>query len=140
MVVPPYADAQDVAAIWRPLSAAETVVVEARIMMASRYLARRVRQSVGSSLDDLVDAGSLDMDDVRDLVAEMVLRAVSRPGYLRQEMTTVDDGSISRTYDASVSDKAGVFVTDAELADLLGPVGKPGSGAFTIVPGDPAWT
>lgn len=131
----PYADVQDVASIWRPLTDAEVIVVAARIMMASRLVARKVRQLTGSSLDDLVDAGSIDADDVRDLVAEVTLRAVSRPGFVRQEMETVDDGSVSRTYDQSVSDKSGVFVTDDEMADLLVTWGVPETGAFSVTPG-----
>ena len=131
----PYATAQDVADIWRPLTSNETTVVESRIMSASRLVARRVRQQTGADLDGLITAGSIDYDDVKDIVVEMAFRAVSRPGFTRQESVTVDDGTISRTIDASVSGKSGVFITDDELATLLVAWGTPDTGAFSIAPG-----
>lgn len=131
----PYATPQDVADIWHPLSEAETVVVTARIASASRLLARKVLGQTGTRLDDLITAGSVDGEDARDLVAEMAFRAASRPGFIRQESVTVDDGTVARTIDASVSGKSGVFVTDDELATLLSAWGVPDTGAFSIAPG-----
>jgi PIN domain nuclease of toxin-antitoxin system len=125
----PFADPSDVAAIWRPLTDAESVVVAARIMQASRLLRRKVQQFTGSSLDALIAGGPITAADVTDVVADMVHRALTMKPFVKQQSTTVDDATISVTFDSSVSDQGGVFITDEEVFDLLGPVR---SGAFEI--------
>lgn len=127
-----YATADDVAAIWRPLTTAEEGVVTARLAQASRIVTREVQRVTGVSVDGLILAGELTADDVKDVVVDMVYRLVSIPGFVRQESVTVDDGSRSFTYDASVS-KGGLFLSDDELSLLTG--GSSGA-AFTVIPGD----
>ena len=136
----PLADVADVVAIWRALSSAETEVAIARIMQASRMLRRRVQQVTGSSLETLLAGGTFTSEDVADVVAEMVFRAMTQPGFVRQESVTVDDGSRSRTFDASVSGRGAMFATDEEITGLVGDWSRNDSGAFTVVPGDPVWT
>ena len=136
----PFAIPDDVQAIWRPLTDAERQVAFARIDQASRLIRRKVLQITGTALDALITAGTIGADDVKDVVAEMVLRTFTLTAYVRQESVAVDDGSRSQTFDSAVSGKGGVFVTDDELDDLLGIIGRRDSGAFTVVPGDPVWT
>lgn len=125
----PFADPSDVEAIWRPLTDAESIVVASRIMQASRLLRRKVLQLVGVSLDDLIVSGPITAADVTDVVADVVHRALTMKPFVKQQSTTVDDATISMTFDSSVSDQGGVFITEAEVFDLLGPVR---SGAFEI--------
>lgn len=136
----PFADPSDVEDIWRPLSDAETVLVASRIMQASRMVRREVPLVGGLTVDQRITAGTLTAGDVKDVVAEMVLRVMSIPQYVRQESVTVDDGSRSRTYDASVSGAGGMFITDKELRSLSGRRGTRQK-AFTIYPGPGlSWT
>jgi hypothetical protein len=67
---------------------------------------------------------------VKDVVAEMVLRTFTLAPYVRQQSVAVDDGSQSNTIDSSVSDKGGVFLTEAELQTLSGRRG--GTKATTV--------
>lgn len=125
----PFAAPDDVAAIWRPLSLTERGVVAARIDQASRLLRRKATQLSGVSLDALITSGALTAGDVSDVVAEMVKRAMTMPGFVKQQSTTVEDVTKSVTFDSSVSGRGGIYVTDGELFDLLGPVR---TGAFEI--------
>jgi len=136
----PFAEASDVAAIWRPLTDAEVSVATARIDQASRLVRRKVREITGTTLDALITAGTLTVDDVKDVVTEMVLRTFTLGAYVKQQSVSVDDGSTSNTIDSSVSGKGGIYLLDDELSALVGSVGRLNSGAFTIVPGDPVWT
>ena len=122
MATTPLAGISDVEAIWRPLTDAETVVCSTRIDQASRLLRRRVQQLGGGSIDDLVTAGSLTAGDVADVVAEIVKRAMSMPGYVKQQSITIDAATKSTTFDNVVSGRGGVFITDDEVYELLGPM------------------
>ena len=104
-------------------------------MQASRMLRRRVLQVTGSTLDTLLTGGSFTSEDVADLVVEMVFRAMTQPGFVRQESVTVDDGSRSRTYDASVSGRGALFITDDEICALVGDWSRNDTGAFSVTPG-----
>lgn len=136
----PFADPGDVQAIWRPLTDAEWQIVYTRIESASRLVRRKVLRATRVSLDTLIANGTVDAGSVKDLVVEMVLRVMTIPALVRQESVAVDDGSRSRTYAASVSERSGLYVTDVELTDLVGGAGAR-QRAFTIYPGPgPSWT
>ena len=131
----PFATPGDVEAIWRPLSDAEVVNALARIDSASRLVRRKVREATGGTLDDLITAGTLTADDVKDVVVEMVLRTFKLTQYTRQGSVSVDDGSISNTIDSSVSGKGGIYLLDYELDTLIGTAATVSGGAFEIVLG-----
>lgn len=125
-----FADIGDVAAIWHsPLSDAETFVVAARLGEASQL----VRDTV-PSVDARILDGSLSALTVKYIVANMVQRLVSHPAFVRQQSVSIDDGNKSVTFDASVS-KGSLFLTEDELARLLGVSDAAGGQAFEIVLG-----
>lgn len=130
----PFATPGDIEAIWRPLTDAETGKAVARIEQASRLVRREVPLVKGLTVDQRITAGTLTVDDVRDVVSEMVLRTFTLTPYVRQQSVAVDDGSKSNTFDSSVSDKGGVYLTEAELRTLSGRRSS-GGRAFTIIPG-----
>jgi hypothetical protein len=88
----------------------------------------------GLTVDQRITAGTLTEDDVRDVVSEMVLRTFTLTPYVRQSSVAVDDGSKSNTFDSSVADKGGVYLTEAEVRTLSGRRAS-GGRAFTIIPG-----
>lgn len=129
----PFAEVVDVSAIWPAYTDAYEMLVEARIEKASRI----VREQV-PDVDTRITNGTLDPMTVTDVVVDMVERVVSVARYVRQESTTVDDGSESRTYVAAVAE-GGMFISPDELRRLQGrSMARPR--AFTIYPGPgPAW-
>lgn len=131
----PFATPGDVEAIWRPLTDAEQTIADARIESASRLVRRKVREATGTALDDMITAGSLTADDVKDVVVEMVLRTFQLSGYVRQGSVAVDDASKSNTIDSSVSGKGGIYLLDYELESLIGTAVTVTGGAFEIVLG-----
>lgn len=69
-----YATVDDLAAAWRPLTAAEEVRADALLARASRMILRR-----WSDVDERIAAGDLHAADVADVVLEMVQSAMSSP-------------------------------------------------------------
>lgn len=127
----PFATPSDVEAIWRPLTPNEEMLAYNRAMQASRLIRREVPLVKGLTVDQRITAGTLTADDVKDVAAEMVKRTFTLPEFVRQQSVSVDDGSQSNTIDSSVSDKGGVFLTDAELQTLSG---RRGGRKATTVP------
>lgn len=124
-----FADFTDVAAIWRPLTDTEISVVIARIEQASQQV-----RDIVPTVDARIAAGSLSADTVRFVVRDMVFRLVSHDMFVRQQSVTVDDGSKSVTFDAAVS-KGEMFITESELAALLGASSAVYGSAFEIALG-----
>jgi hypothetical protein len=118
---PPLATPEDVAARWRPLTAAEEDVAAAFIEDASAIVRARV-PTVDARLAD----GSLSGDLVAMVVAGMVRRLMQSPPP-GMSSWTVDDYT-ERFYEVQAS----LVLPDADL-DLLAPAGAT-SGAFTIRP------
>lgn len=116
-----YATAADVAALLaRELDAAETALVERRLDQVERMILRRIPDLAGQT-----EAGQIDADDVRDVMAEAVLRVVRNPDGIYSE----SDGSYTYTKSAAAADNS--LRLTAEEWDTLGVrVGK----MFTLVP------
>lgn len=126
----PLADPQDIEGIWRGLSDAETVIATGQI----RYASAMVRQQV-PSVDARVEAGTLDSDLVRGVVASMVQRVLMNPG--RNRVVAIDDTRLEK--DASIS-TGELYLSATELASLQpsSVVGSSSAGAFSIrFPGVP---
>ena len=122
-----FASTADVAARWRPLSAAETTVATALITDASAVLRARV-----PTIDARVTAGDLPVALPRSVCVQMVLRVLRNPDGLVSEQ--IDDYGIRRADSATGT----LYVTDDELSLLTE---APGSGAaFTAYPAyTPGW-
>ena len=119
--VPPLAVPEDVAARWRPLTAAEEELVTALIDDASRMVRAMV-----PTVDTRIAAGTLDAELVAGVVARMVKRVMEDPSG-RLQSWTVDD------YTERWSEvQAGLWISDSDM-DLLLPAGV-SSAAFTIRP------
>lgn len=132
--LPPFADATDVVAIWREPTADEAARLDGLIDQASQTVRDEVPLVGGLSVDERIADGSLSDLTVRRIVVAMVHRVVAVPQFVRQQSTTVDDGTESMTFDASVS-SGEMHLTDREFAVLTGRRGRSGQRAFTITPG-----
>lgn len=130
-----YAVPADVAAIWRPLTPAEVIAVNARIDQASAI----VRSEV-PTVDDRIDAGTLDRAVVSGVVADMVRRVMLNPDGVRQRSRSIDDYQESVTVDSSVSESA-LYLTAREYRLLANSGSGRGNGqkAFMINPGTPVF-
>lgn len=121
--MPALADADDVQAIWRPLTDAELAVVLGQVRFASAIVRRRV-----PSVDARLAAGTLDADLVRGVVASMVKRALLNPD--QNIEVAIDDMRLKKS--DAVSGE--LYLSDDELA-LLRPnslIGSTTGGAFSI--------
>jgi hypothetical protein len=135
----PYADWTDVK-IGRAFTADEIESVIDLIGQASQMVRDSVPGVGGLDVDERIADGSLSSDTVRRVVVAMVKRIVSVPQFVRQRSVAVDDGSESVTYDSSVSGGE-MFISERELASLMGKRGRPGQRAFTVTPvGAYPWT
>ena len=137
--LPPFADVADVTAIWRDVTDAESNVIAARIEQASQQVRDEVPLVGGLTVDERIESGALSESSVRRVVVAMVHRVVSIPAYARQQSVTVDDGTMSTTFDSSVSGGE-MFITEREYATLISRR-RLRQRAFTITPGPgPSWT
>jgi hypothetical protein len=114
-----FADYTDVQGIWRTLTDDEIIRVTARIAEASQMVRDEVPLVNGLDVDERILAGTLSAATVRNVVVSMVERVVVPARFVRQESSTVDDGSESRTIDASVS-SGEMFISSNELRRLMG--------------------
>jgi hypothetical protein len=144
--VEPFADVQDVQAIWRPLSDDESVLVAAWIIEASQQVRDEVPDVGGLDVDERValaaDAAHyLSAATVRSVVARMVRRVLMNPEGARQRSQSVDDYSESVTVDSSLS-SGEMFISPREMARLLGSRGGSGGGAFSVdtAPASAMWS
>jgi|GEM_PF-6447766 len=118
----------DVEAHWRPLSAAELITAQSWLDMAWRIL---LVDSPG--IQARIDADTVDVDLVIDILAEAVARKGKNADGKRQESVTIDDATRSWTLDASIS--AGeLFFTPDELRRLLGEGGRRRVSIFSVMP------
>ncbi|MCW2674790.1 MAG: hypothetical protein JWP14_3379 [Frankiales bacterium] len=117
-----YAEQPDVEAFFRPLTTAEAATIDRKIDYASSLLDHAV-----PSLAGRLDREEVSADLVRDVVANIVVRALRNPDGAKQKSQTIGPTSVSVTLD----DKSGlgaIVVTDADIAALSpprthGPVG-----------------
>lgn len=105
----PFAEPEDVTVLYRPLSTAETATVTALLAHASVMLRARF-----PTLDAKILAGTLDPEQVKVAVVNMVLRVLRNPGGLKSETV----GPFSRTWDTG-SGGGLLTITSAET-DILG--------------------
>lgn len=115
----PFADVQDVAAIWRSLSDDESNLVAAWIDEASQQIRDEVPDVDGLDVDERITAGTLAATTVRSVVARMVRRVLMNPEGARQRSQGVDDYQESVTLDASLS-SGEMFISEREMARLMG--------------------
>ncbi|MEU1526931.1 Gp19/Gp15/Gp42 family protein [Nocardia rhamnosiphila] len=108
--MPTYAEPTDVAArLGRELSPDETTLVTTRLDDAERMIRRRI-----PDLSEQITAGSIDVEDVKQVEAEAVLRVVRNPEGYRQET----DGNYS--YMLSAESASGVLDIKPNEWALLG--------------------
>lgn len=109
----PFADAGDVAARWRPLTDAETVVASTLVVDASTLLRQRF-----PGIDDQVTSGAVDPNILTMVVAGMVKRALVAPDDgVSQESETVGPYSRSQSF---ANPMRNVFLTAADITLILG--------------------
>lgn len=106
-----YATADDVRKLWgkATLTQEETDLVELRIAQAERLILRRI-----PDLADKIASGEIDVEDVKTVVCEAVLRVARNPdGYVQES-----DGNYS--YMVATGSNAGrLYITEDEW-ELLG--------------------
>lgn len=118
---------EEVAAIWRPLTPAESDVVDGLARYAWLVLSHEV-----PGLSSRVEADPDLADLVRIELALAIKRVLVNPDFTRQVSTTVDDSTVSRTIDQAVSSGL-LYFPDSSL-DRLRPRRR--GGAFSI---NPSW-
>lgn len=112
-----FATVTDVANLWRPLSSEETTRATTLLGMASR----RVRRDF-PDIDARILAGTVDADDVRDVVASLVLPALGGPPVPGARSWSVASGAESRSVSlSSGSTTADVFEYLGWMLDILNP-------------------
>jgi hypothetical protein len=109
--------------------------VQALINVAERRLVKLVRD-----LRERVDSGAVDLADVRDVVAQAVIRYMRNPAGLTQSSITEGPWTRSDSYAAAAAAQAGVGITftEDELDALRAPGALP-EGIGVIHQGLPAW-
>ncbi|MER7331668.1 MULTISPECIES: hypothetical protein [unclassified Micromonospora] len=114
----PFATPEQVAAVFRPLTAAEAAIVAARLAAASRMLRGRF-----PDLDARIAAGTLDPDLAADAAVAMVLRVIRKPGALAGvgNLKAEATGPFRRDYYPDEDGDLDLVVTDAEVALLTPP-------------------
>lgn len=105
-----FATYNDVAARWRPLSAAEQETAETLLTDVSGLIRSQV-----PTIDARLDAGTLDAGIVRMVAARSVIRSMQNPEGYRTE----SDGDYSYTRDESRT-SGELYVSAADLALLRG--------------------
>lgn len=109
----PFATSDDVAARWRPLSAAEQVVADTLCSDASNLIRARF-----PGIDDQVTSGAIDAEVLTQVVAGMVKRAMVAPSDgITSQSEGVGPYSRSQTY---ANPLGNVFLTQADLTLILG--------------------
>lgn len=113
----PYATAEQVAALWRPLSPAELERVNELLPIVSDAL-RQEAANLDRDLDDMIANGKVLETVVRSVTVDVVARAL---------MTPTDDAPMSQFSQSALGytvsgtflvPGGGLFIKDAELARL----------------------
>jgi len=128
----PEVTADDIAGRWRPLTAAETVVAEARIEDAGAQLRTALRlrgihqPPTFATAEEFADWERRYVSTIADVVA----RFLKNTDGWAEEREQIDDWSLTRRR-ARDSEEGELFISDAE-ADALVPRVKSRRGAFSI--------
>jgi hypothetical protein len=117
--VDPLAGTADIEGLWRPLNQAERDRSWNLLRLASSIVRSRV-----PTIDDRIAAGTLDVELVRGVVVQMVVRALQNPGGARSKSV----GAVSVTFDQPTS---GLVLTEDEQA-MLSPNRKPRIGTARL--------
>lgn len=125
-VEPVVIDQQDIEAVWRPLSAAEGLIVPGLSTQAwIRLLVPR------PDLPQDLASGAVTQESVASAMVSMIVRVLKNPDSVRQLSKSYDDWSKSQTFDSSVS-TGELYVNEHELA-LVTPVSAvPERGAYSV--------
>lgn len=112
-----YATTQDIATLWRPLTAEETSRADALLPIVSDSL-RQEAHFVGRDLDEMIQTGEVYSSVVKDVVVDVVARALmtstdSEP--MTQMSQSALGYSVSGTY---LVPGGGLFIKRSELARL----------------------
>lgn len=108
----PLATVEDLEAAWRPLSEQDQARAEALINRASRKVRRR-----WTDVDDRIAAGTLDAEDISDVVLEMVQVAMTQIPGVAQQSEGSGPFSQSATY---TNPNARLYFTDDMIAVFEG--------------------
>lgn len=120
----------DIEARWRPLTEAEAIIAATRLEDAWRKLKRNV-----SGIETRMAADEdLEADVVRVLADAVIrlLRSAQTDG-LKRRTVAVDDGSATYERDTDY-DRAALYFTEGELADLSGGTTRGRARAFSVMP------
>jgi hypothetical protein len=94
----PFAEPEDIALVWRPLSSAEKLVARGLIAQAGTKLRMLVR-----GIDRLIDGDELLTAVAHDAVVNAVKRVLMNPEGLRQRSSTTGPFTDSDTVDTTLS-------------------------------------
>ncbi|MDN4616413.1 Gp19/Gp15/Gp42 family protein [Leifsonia sp. F6_8S_P_1B] len=112
-----FADPDDVAEVWQPLTPEQVLVAKALLEQASLKLRLAARRR-GRDMDAMVTADDLTAQAARVAVVNAVKRVLMNPEALRQISETTGPFSTSKTIDSSLS-SGELYIESADLADLL---------------------
>jgi hypothetical protein len=124
-----FAVAADVAAVWRPLTAAETEVAGTLVTYASALL-----RSLVPNIDQRITDGDLDGALARLAVVQMVKRVLINPEGVRSESETTGPFSESKTWDVGRA-VGRLSVTAEDLALVAGRAAGPRVRSIRLQPG-----
>lgn len=111
------------------------VYAQALIDMAERRLVKLVR-----GLRERIANGSVDLADVRDVVAQAVIRYMRNPGGLTQSSITEGAWTRSNSFAAAAAAQAGTGITFTEdELDALRPPGEMPDGIGVVHQSIPRW-
>jgi len=121
----------DIEARWRSLTSAETAIADTRLDDAWRKLKRDIPDLEARMVGD----DDLTADVIRVLADAVIrlLRSALTDG-LKRRTVAVDDGSATYERDTEY-DRAALYFTEAELADLAATPTAPRARAYSVMPG-----
>lgn len=124
----PFAEPSDVAGIWRPLTAQETVTATGLIAQASAKLTSIAREA-GIDIQAYINGDALRIELAKVAVANAVKRVLQNPEAVLSTSFAIDDYKQDDRRDSTVSTGA-LYIDDADLGWLIKP--KPSSRWGTI--------
>lgn len=124
-----FAEPSDVAAVFRPLTAAETNLAAGLLMQVSNKLRRDARRRA-VDLDTLM-LDELNADAVKTAVVNAVKRVLMNPEAIRQMSETTGPLSESRTLDTAISSGM-LYLDESDLADIFPVASRSRMQSFTI--------
>lgn len=137
MALTPFAEIEDVVAVWGELTLAEETQVTAWLVTASNNL-RLTGKQRGVDVDSFIFGDELLTAAAKDAVVEAVRRRLINPTGVRQRSRTVTDGPFSdtsnETIDSAIS-AGGLYFTADDLIWLPVVTKRSRFGSFTVKSG-----